>query len=81
MCSQALMTVLHWVVLRERTCLRQPVQVLGSQDVWVSGRGKHDFGTCKENAAAQCQLPTNSAAKHVFKLEVGTVRPHSLRMY
>jgi len=24
----------------------------------------HDFGTCKENAAAQCQLPTNSAAKH-----------------
>ena len=68
MCSQALMTVVHWVVLRECTSLRQPVQVLGSQDVWGSGRGKHDFGTCKENAAVQCRLPTNSAAKHVFKL-------------
>ena len=34
------MTVVHGVVLRERT-LRQPVQVLGSQEsaqvVWVSG--------------------------------------------
>jgi len=37
MCSQALMNVVHWVVLRERTSLRQPVQVLGSQDIWVSG--------------------------------------------
>jgi len=26
----------------------------------------HDFGTCKENAAAQCRLLTNLAAKHVF---------------
>jgi len=31
------MTVVHGVVLRERTSLRQPAQVLGSQDVWVSG--------------------------------------------
>jgi len=39
MCSQALMTVIHGVVsrLQERTSLRQSVQVLGSQDVWVSG--------------------------------------------
>jgi len=35
LCS--LMTVVHGVVLRERTSLRQPVQVLGSQDVGVSG--------------------------------------------
>ena len=27
----------------------------------------HDFVTCTENAAAQCRLPRNSAAKHVFK--------------
>jgi len=27
----------------------------------------HEFGTCKENAAAQCQNPTNLAAKHVLK--------------
>jgi len=31
------MIVLHGVVLREHTSLKQPVQVLGSQDVWVSG--------------------------------------------
>jgi len=32
------MFVVHGVVLRERTCLRQPAQVLlGSQDVWVLG--------------------------------------------
>jgi len=33
------MTVIHGVVsrLQERTSLRQSVQVLGSQDVWVSG--------------------------------------------
>jgi len=37
----------------------------------------HDFGTCKENAAAQCRLPTNYAAKHVLKSEVGTVQSHS----
>jgi len=35
MCSQALMTVVRGVVLRERTSLKQPAQVLGSQDVWV----------------------------------------------
>ena len=27
----------------------------------------HDFGTCKENAAVQCKLPTNSVDKHIFK--------------
>jgi len=42
----------------------------------VISRSVHDFGTCKENAAAQCRLPTNSAAKHVLKSEVGTVQPH-----
>jgi len=26
----------------------------------------HNFGTCKKNAAEQCRLPTNFAAKHVF---------------
>jgi len=36
-CCQALMTVVHGVVPRERTSLRQPGQVQGSQDVWVSG--------------------------------------------
>jgi len=36
MCSQALLTVVHGVVLQEHT-MRQPAQVLGSQDVWVSG--------------------------------------------
>jgi len=38
----------------------------------------HDFGTCKENEAAQCRLPTISATKHVFKSVFGTLRPHSL---
>jgi len=38
----------------------------------------HDFGTCKENAAAQCRLPRNFAAKHVFKAEDGTAQPNSL---
>jgi len=37
MCSKTLVTVVRWVVLRERTSLKQPAQVLGSQDVWVSG--------------------------------------------
>jgi len=37
MYSQPLMTVVHRVVLRERTSVRQPAHVLGSQDVWVSG--------------------------------------------
>jgi len=27
----------------------------------------HDFGICKENANAQCRLPTNLAAKYVSK--------------
>jgi len=27
----------------------------------------HEFVTCKEYAAAQCQNPTNLAAKHVLK--------------
>jgi len=38
-CSQPLVTVVHGVVLRERTSLKQPAQVLelGNQDVWVSG--------------------------------------------
>ena len=31
------MIVVHGVVLRERTSVRQPAQVLGSKDVWVSG--------------------------------------------
>jgi len=31
------MTVVHGVVLRERTSLKQPAQILGSQDVLVSG--------------------------------------------
>ena len=31
----------------------------------VGSRSVHDFGTCKENAAAQYRLPTNLAAKHV----------------
>jgi len=35
-CCQALMTVVHGVVPRERTSLRQPGQVRGSQDVWAS---------------------------------------------
>jgi len=30
----------------------------------------HDFSTCKENEAAQCRLPTNFAAEHVFQSEV-----------
>jgi len=31
------MIVAHGVVLRECTSLKQPAQVLGSQDVWMSG--------------------------------------------
>ena len=38
----------------------------------------HEFGTCKENAAVQCRLPTNLAAKHVKKSEVGTAQRHSV---
>ena len=34
--SQTLIVV-YGVVLRERTSLKQPAQVLGGQDVWVSG--------------------------------------------
>jgi len=37
MYSQVFMTVVHGVVLQERTSLKQPAQVLRSQDVWVSG--------------------------------------------
>jgi len=37
MCSHKFMIVLPGVVLRERTFLKQPAQVLGSQDVGVSG--------------------------------------------
>jgi len=47
----------------------------------VVSRSVHDFGTCTENAATQCRLPTNFAAKHVFKSEVGTAQPHSLCKY
>ena len=31
----------------------------------VGCRSVHGFRTCKENAAAQCRLPTNLAAKHL----------------
>jgi len=44
----------------------------------IGSRSVHEFGTCKENAAAQCRLPTNFSAKHVFETEVGTAQPHSL---
>ena len=37
MCSQALVSVVHGIVLCESTSFKQPAQVLGSQDVWVSG--------------------------------------------
>jgi len=37
MCSRALITVVHGVVLRERTSLKHPAHVLGIQDVWVLG--------------------------------------------
>ena len=47
----------------------------------VRSRCVHDFGTGKGNAAAQCQLPTNSAAKHAFALKVSTAQPHSLCKY
>jgi len=41
-------------------------------------KGESELGTCKEDAAAQWRLPTNLAAKHVLKLEVGTAQPHAL---
>ena len=47
----------------------------------VGSRSVNDFGTCKENTAAQCRHPTNSAAKHVSKAKVSTVRLHSLYKY
>jgi len=39
MCNQALatLTVVHGLVLQEHTSLKQPAQVLRSQDVWMSG--------------------------------------------
>ena len=48
---------------------------------WLMLRSVCEFGTCKENAAAQCRLAMNFAAKHVCKSEVGIAQPHSLCMY
>jgi len=48
---------------------------------WESNcKGESDLGlctctTCQKIAAAQCRLPTNFAAKHVFYSEVGTAQP------
>ena len=45
MCSQALVTVVHGVVLRERTSLKQPAQVLQpAGKPGCLGVGAHDNG-------------------------------------
>jgi len=42
----------------------------------VVSRSMPNFGTCQNNAAAQCQLPTNFAAKYVFQSEEATPQWH-----
>jgi len=44
-------------------------------------RSVHDFGTCKENAAAQCRLPSLKRVWPQDSSEVGTAQRHSLCKY
>ena len=41
-------------------------------------RSVHDFGICKENAAAQCRLPILKGVWPQDSSEVGTAQRHSL---
>ena len=41
---------------------------LAATAIFLDLRSVNDSGTCKENAAAQCRLATNFAAKHVFQI-------------
>ena len=41
----------------------------------------HDFGTCKENAAARCRLPILKRAWPQDSCDLGPVQPHSSYTY